>query len=261
MQIPLEKIVSLGNVRNTQNIEELAVSLKENGQKVPIQVFPQEDKYVIKYGHRRVAAAKQLGWTSIEAIIEDPNLDTLVADQAIENLHRDGMSYLEMGLVYQRLRDKYNWTQTQIAEKFGVSDAQVSLALAMLKATKTLQDAVNSGKMSPSAVEPLLSLEPEAQERLAAPAIRAKTVRAVKALVNTYKTRTSISNMSARRIEDEMDPEEIMTVASIEEAVRHLKKVEESRIQHPELQSKVRMTVRELIKVADKILNELERKK
>jgi hypothetical protein len=115
--------------------------------------------------------------------------------------------------------------------------------------------------MSPSAVEPLLALPLTEQKRLAPAAIRAKTVRAVKALVDTHWSRARSADIIVDReneINEEMEPEELMSLADLDEALRHLKKVQEAEIKHPELKSRARPTVQELITMAKKILKELE---
>ena len=130
--IPLEKIKSVGNIRIVQvddAVLELAESLSANGLEVPIHVYPDKGEYVIKFGHRRVAAAKHLGWETVRAIVlEDEAMDAteLIIAQYIENEQRQGLSYIDKARTYAVLKAQ-GVSQKDIARRFGVSDAAVSL--------------------------------------------------------------------------------------------------------------------------------------
>ena len=54
---------------NQEPLDELKESLKEDGQWDPIIVRQKGERYEVIAGHRRVQAAKELGWAEIEATV------------------------------------------------------------------------------------------------------------------------------------------------------------------------------------------------
>lgn len=190
--VPLFMLSSENNVRsvdaNDPAFAELVDSMATNGQMVEIRVYQGQDCWVTVAGHRRVAAARALGWTHIRAVIEEqPAQDYVLIEQYIENEHRQNMNLLEKARVYEHLR-LLGMSQKDIATRLGKSPSEISVALSLLRAAPAVQDAVNSGKLSASAIEPLISLSQEDQECLLPAALEAKTVKKISALVKTHNT-------------------------------------------------------------------------
>jgi ParB/RepB/Spo0J family partition protein len=263
ISVRLDQLVSVGNIRHIQDgpeLDELVKSMAEGGQEVEIHVFPYENGYAIKFGHRRVEAARRLGWETIRAVVDPvPPPDELILAQYTENQARENLRYLDKAGVYAALKD-LGWSQRRIAQKFNVSDADVSLALAALRADPKLQQAINEGSLAPSAVEPLLSQPAEVQAALADAAIRAKTVRQVAALVKAYKNREDLAERETpvHTSADDVDPLEEMAVGGLREALEHLRLAEQARIQHPELVRQARPTVEQLLRTAQSLKKYLD---
>jgi ParB/RepB/Spo0J family partition protein len=256
--LPISEIVFTGNVRNVDpddpGILELAASLDANGQEVEIRVYQVGSTYFLKAGHRRIVAALRLGWDEIRAVIEPtPNNEAdLLISQYNENDQREAMSYLEKANVYARLKE-LGYTQTNIAQRFNRSDADISLALATLRADPKLQDAVEKGIITPSAVEPLLSQPIEVQADLADAAIAAKTVRKVRSVVQTYKQQQELFEVEAKEaapVAEDVDPLEFLALDELNLAVDHLSNVQQTGIHHPTLRRKARPTVEQLVRIA-----------
>ena len=75
----------------------LVASIREAGQQVPILVSPsfhEKGKFVIAYGHRRVAALRQLG-RPVRAIVRQMTQDELIIAQGAENSARKDLSFIE----------------------------------------------------------------------------------------------------------------------------------------------------------------------
>lgn len=256
--ILLDDLLIKDNVRainpESPDIHELAQSMQENGQEVEIRVYEDPDgNLVLKSGHRRVMAAKLLGWRTIRAILEVEQEDeaTRLIEQTIENEHRVGMGYLDKARVFLRLKE-LGWSQREVAQRFGVSDSEVSLALSTLRATPKLQQAVEDGRIKPSALEPLLSQPLEVQEVLADAAIQEKTVRRVAALVQAHKTLEASNKMTDQddREDEDYDATEYLAMGELEEALEHIRTVRTFGIRHPNLVRAARPKVEELIKQA-----------
>lgn len=259
-QISLDDIIIFKNVRkefdpNSEDINELAKSMQENGQKIEIRVYPSGNgKYILLAGHRRMAAARINGWSDIRAVIENPpeNEIELITGQYNENEQRNNLSYLDKARVYERLKE-LGMSQHEIAAKFGKSDTEISLALAALRADPKLQKAIDDEEIKPSAVEPLLSQDLDTQAELADAAIKAKTVRKISSLVRAHKQKKAMSDVEvdeATEIPDDADPLELISLAELQEALEHAKSAAETPITHPDLIREARPTVEQLVKMA-----------
>lgn len=136
-----ENIIIHEQVRQKlKNIEELAESIKANDQQQPVVVHLAEErgKYVLEKGERRVEACRLLG-IEVAAVVNPNQEDTLSAHagQLVENIQRDDLEPLEIGLALQRFVDE-GWPQSQIASRLGKSKGYVSLYLSLVKAPEAL---------------------------------------------------------------------------------------------------------------------------
>lgn len=82
--------------------EELLESIKETEFLEPITVrFLSEGKYEIISGHRRVEACKELGITSVPAIIEELTKDEAIVQMVDSNIHREHILPSEKAFAYK----------------------------------------------------------------------------------------------------------------------------------------------------------------
>ncbi len=114
----------------------MAHSMSNKGQLVSIKVRPFAGKkgvYEIIYGHRRVRAAKALGWKTIKAeVIETSDLD-VIEQSLIENFERKDLSDYEKGIAFERLHAEFGETYDQIGKMLGISRQHVSGFVAMAR--------------------------------------------------------------------------------------------------------------------------------
>ena len=73
-------------------IDELAASIQAHGLMQPIVVRPVANGYELVAGHRRLEAARLLGWTEIAVIVRDENEDEAYILTLVENLQREDLS-------------------------------------------------------------------------------------------------------------------------------------------------------------------------
>jgi hypothetical protein len=108
---------------------------------------------------------------------------------------------------------------------------------------------LEEGRISPSAVEPILVQSWEDQERLIGPAVAAKTVRKVRALVNAdrMQQRPEVRETS---IPEELDPLELLVLDELEEAMRHLRIAQETELTNAGLRRQARKSVAQLVQMA-----------
>lgn len=100
-------------------LDELKESLKEDGQWDPIIVRQNGETYEVIAGHRRVQAAKELGWADIDATVRDIT-DTEALFLALKtNILREDMTEKEQGKVLFRLTKDFGITQNELAKRIG----------------------------------------------------------------------------------------------------------------------------------------------
>ncbi|MFX0547375.1 plasmid partitioning protein RepB [Roseovarius sp. S1116L3] len=101
-------------------IATLAESLRKAGQKVPILVRPHPDKpgeYEIVAGRRRLAACRLAG-INVRAEIQDLDDASLVMGQAIENIAREDLTYIERAKLAARMVDEAGLAAADIDTAF-----------------------------------------------------------------------------------------------------------------------------------------------
>jgi ParB family chromosome partitioning protein len=139
-EIPLDTIEC--NPYNTRlrylrhETERLASSLDLNGQLVPVRVrqsVRDPGKYELIYGHRRVMAARKLGWKTIRAEVVHINNEESMKQSLIENFERESLSDYEKAVALQSMHQNFCKTYEEIAEWLGISKQSVSNYVSMLK--------------------------------------------------------------------------------------------------------------------------------
>src|SRR5207237_10897768 len=91
----------------------------------------------------------------------------------VENLQREDLNPIEAAEAYQRLKDEFQLTQEQIAEKVGKDRATVANSLRILKLPVDIRDWIRSGELSSGQPKALASLPtPDEQLKLAGEVLR-----------------------------------------------------------------------------------------
>ena len=130
----------------------------------PIDVFPVglDDRGLVKLqisdGHNRTRAAKHLGWKRIRAEVVSITEDEAKVLNYRRNRERGNFNPIKEAELFFGLWDKGKGklTQEEIAEKYGVSQAHVSLRLGLLKMPPTVQEVVKTGELPSSHAEEIL---------------------------------------------------------------------------------------------------------
>jgi ParB family chromosome partitioning protein len=124
----------------------LAEQIRDHGQQVPILVRPHPvttGRYQVAFGHRRLAAVKDLG-IKVRAVIRELTDDQLVVSQGQENNARTNLSYIERALFAARLEDR-SFARETIMAALGVDKAALSKMISIVRAIPiTLVEAIGS---------------------------------------------------------------------------------------------------------------------
>lgn len=142
--VKLDDIESKEQVRKKfKNLEELAETMKVEGQQSPIIVFPKNEngKYVIQKGERRWRALRIAGIENIDVIVNDKEQSVLdeTAGELIENIQREDLTPLEIANALKKFSDD-GWKQKDIAKRLGKSAIFVSTHLSLLKLPDCVQN-------------------------------------------------------------------------------------------------------------------------
>ncbi len=119
---------------DAEDTTSLVAQIKEHGQQVPILVRPHpetEGRYQVAYGHRRLAAAKELG-LRVKAVVRDLTDEQLVISQGQENNSRTDLSFIERSFFGARLEDR-GFPREIIMASLGVDKAALSRMIALIK--------------------------------------------------------------------------------------------------------------------------------
>ena len=151
-------------VTDNEEMEALALSIKENGILSPVVVRPLKDTedYEIISGHRRIFAAKKAGLTEVPALIYAISHEEAIIALVDSNLHREHILPSEKAFAYKMKMDalshqgkRTDLTSDQVGLKLSAeqvsnddSATQVKRFIRLTNLIKPLLDMVDEGKIA-----------------------------------------------------------------------------------------------------------------
>lgn len=140
--------------------EELKKSILSNGLIQPITVRRIAPfNYQMISGERRLKACLEIGYKEIPAyIIKVDSDEAMLALALIENIQREKLNPIEIGLAYKRLMDECHLTQEQIADKVGKDRTTIANSIRLLKLPKKIQDSLVNEEISAGHARALINL-------------------------------------------------------------------------------------------------------
>lgn len=160
-RIPLDRIDRDETARAPE--KRLLQSLERYGQFEPIHLRPlPDDHYEIIDGSRRLAAADELDWPTILAIVESPEDASRPRDlQAIiVNTQRKNLRQIHVARHARRLIEQGHYSQAELAAEIHVSAATLSYMLKVIECSH-LVAAMDGEGLEFGAAKALASLEPD----------------------------------------------------------------------------------------------------
>lgn len=185
-----------------KKLQELADSIAIHGVFTPILVKKSIQGYELIAGERRLRASKLANQKTIPAILVDFDDEAMMEIALLENVQREDLNAIEEAQGYQKIIEKLNMTQEQLAKRIGKSREHVTNMLRLLKLPSEIQKMVLEGQLSMGHVRALLAVENEEDMiLLAKQAIKEKlSVRKVEQLVKT------LSQPKVKKKTEEKDP-------------------------------------------------------
>ena len=152
-RVPLENIIP--NAKQPRQdfdakaLEELAQSIRQHDiiQPLTVAMLP-SGKYKLIAGERRWRAAKLAGIKDVPVYLRVVDDKQILELGLLENLQRENLNAIEIGLSYQRLIDECSMTQEEVATRMGMDRSTVSNYIRMLKLPPDIVVAVRNGSLS-----------------------------------------------------------------------------------------------------------------
>lgn len=209
--IPLDDIVpnpdQPRNQFNQDQIEELSQSIKTFGVIQPLTLRKYKDnKFQIIAGERRYRAAKLAGLTEVPAYIRLVNDQELLEMALVENIQREDLNPMEIGISYRRLMDECNLTQESLSDRVGKDRSTIANYVRLLKLLPDIQNGIRNKVISMGHARSLAGIDDHIRQ-----------LDLFKQIVN--------EGWSVRRLEQEIS------------AVNKPKKVEQNKSIRPEVES------------------------
>jgi len=132
-------------------LEELALSIKEQGLIEPLVVVPKGEKFMLIAGERRWRACQMAGLTDAPVRILEADDRQIAEMTLVENLQRQDLTPLEEARAFKEMLDKNGYTKEELAQKLGFKQVwRVDERLSLLNLSPKFQDALTFGVITPS---------------------------------------------------------------------------------------------------------------
>lgn len=199
-----------------QALRELSESIKLHDIIQPVTLVKVgNNKYQLISGERRWRASKMAGLKDIPAYIRTADDQQMLEMALLENLQRENLNAIEIGLSYKRLMDECNLNQEQVAERMKKERSTVANYLRLLKLPPDIQKAVRDSQLSMGHARAIIGLDKVDQQLYVFKEVVEKglSVRQVEQLVKTMASEKQAATDKAaavklppayKRIEDNM---------------------------------------------------------
>ncbi|BCR21039.1 ParB/RepB/Spo0J family partition protein [Borrelia miyamotoi] len=151
---------------NLDELEELSISIKENGILQPIVVFHNDGRYNIVIGERRFRAAKLADMRQVPIIEIEPTRKNKDFMSLIENIQRESLTPVEEAYAYKNLMDKHSLTQKALSERIGKNRSYIANLVRILELEQEILNSLHKREISLGHAKVLLYLK-DNQDRYA----------------------------------------------------------------------------------------------
>ena len=188
---------------HTEALEELALSIKEQGIMQPIVVRPAgQNRFEIIAGERRWRAAQLAGLAEVPVVIRDVPDEAAIAMSLIENIQREDLNPIEEAIALARLQKEFELTQQEVAQAVGKSRAAVANILRLMSLNSEVKKMLEYGDLEMGHARALLSLN-ETDQLEVARMVTAKglSVRQTESLVRRIQQQKQDGGKTTKRLD------------------------------------------------------------
>lgn len=145
-----------------ETLTDLAASIKEQGIIQPLTVRKMGyDKYQLIAGERRLKASQIAGLTEVPCYIRIANDQQMLEMALVENIQRENLNAIEIGISYQRLLDECNFSQDELCKRVGKDRSTITNYIRLLRLPAEVQVAIRDNKISMGHARALINIDDE----------------------------------------------------------------------------------------------------
>ncbi|MFT5779797.1 MAG: ParB family chromosome partitioning protein, partial [Crocinitomicaceae bacterium] len=139
-------------------LKELSASILTHGIIQPLTVRKLgRDKYQLISGERRYRAAQLAGIDEVPCYIRVANDQAMLEMALVENIQREDLNPIEVGVSYQRLIEECDLTQDQLSQKIAKSRSSITNHLRLLKLPAPIQAGLRNNEITMGHARALVS--------------------------------------------------------------------------------------------------------
>ena len=178
---------------NEEALEELSQSIRELGVVQPITVRKKGAAYELISGERRLRASIMAGLKTIPSYVRLADDRESLEMALVENIQRQDLDPIEIGLSYRRLIEEIELTQDQLSTRVGKKRSTITNYMRLLKLDPIVQTGIRDGFISMGHGRALINCaSPELQIKFYKAIVKkGLSVRATEDLVRNEKNSTS----------------------------------------------------------------------
>ncbi len=178
---------------NEEKLQELSLSIKENGIIQPIAVRPDKyepGKYEIVAGERRWLAAQKARLNEVPVKVLDIDDQKSLEIAIVENVQRQDLNIIEEARGYQRLNQEFGYDHDKISKFMAKSRSHISNTIRLLSLPNDVIGLLEEGTLTAGQARPLIGM-PNASEVAENIAKKRVAARQVEAMAKEKKGKTS----------------------------------------------------------------------
>ena len=177
---------------NEDEIQQLAESIRQNGQIAPIVVRKLDDSFELIVGERRWRASQLLKKDTINAVIIEADEKTSAVLSILENVQREDLNSMEEAESLERLINEFSMSHEDVAKYISKSRAHVTNIIRLNDLSKFVKDHLRQNHISMGHARAVITLPHDKQSKIIREAIQRKlSVRAVENLTKPKQNNKS----------------------------------------------------------------------
>ena len=149
---------------NEEALEELSQSVKELGVIQPITVRKKGNAFELISGERRLRASEMAELKTIPAYVRLADDQESLEMALVENIQRQDLDPIEIGLSYQRLIEEIKLTQDQLSSRVGKKRSTITNYMRLLKLDPIIQTGIRDSFITMGHGRALINIESPAEQ-------------------------------------------------------------------------------------------------
>lgn len=149
---------------NEETLEELSQSIKELGVIQPITVRKKGNAFELISGERRLRASEMAELKTIPAYVRLADDQESLEMALVENIQRQDLDPIEIGLSYQRLIEEIKLTQDQLSSRVGKKRSTITNYMRLLKLDPIIQTGIRDSFITMGHGRALINIESPAEQ-------------------------------------------------------------------------------------------------